>query len=230
MTIATYWSPAMMFSPMHVATTDAIRRPVDVARARIGRMRRSRKPASSMIAAKLRAPRTSQIVMSIESIPPRENSASIVALPVSRRSRWPGGVDRLDRRVQGPWSGPVDERGDGGGLGEAGQHAGEQGAAEDRQERRHPPEREDDEQRQRQQVERRDPELLRELRLGDRRVEGGARRRCRQAKDGEHATAMSTAGPDVQIIAPMCCWVVTPPTIDGTRTVVSEIGVILSPK
>src|SRR4029077_14678489 len=42
--------------------------------------------------------------------------------------------------------------------------------------------------------------------------------------------AIATAGPDVQIIAPMCSWVVTPPTIDGTRTVVSEIGVILSPK
>ena len=38
------------------------------------------------------------------------------------------------------------------------------------------------------------------------------------------------AGPDVHSIAPMCSWVVTPPTIDGTSTVVSEIGVILSPK
>ena len=38
------------------------------------------------------------------------------------------------------------------------------------------------------------------------------------------------AGPEVQIIAPMCWLVVTPPTIDGTSTVVSEIGVILSPK
>src|SRR6188472_3746128 len=42
--------------------------------------------------------------------------------------------------------------------------------------------------------------------------------------------ARTIAGPDVQIIAPMCCWVVTPPTIDGTRTVVSEMGVSLSPK
>ena len=41
---------------------------------------------------------------------------------------------------------------------------------------------------------------------------------------------MTTAGPDVQIIAPMCWLVVTPPTMDGTRTVVSETGVILSPK
>src|SRR4051795_5975470 len=38
------------------------------------------------------------------------------------------------------------------------------------------------------------------------------------------------AGPLVQIIAPMCSWVVTLPTIDGVRTVVSETGVILSPK
>ncbi len=43
-------------------------------------------------------------------------------------------------------------------------------------------------------------------------------------------SAMTTAGPDVQIIAPMCWLVVTPPTMDGTRTVVSETGVILSPK
>ena len=41
---------------------------------------------------------------------------------------------------------------------------------------------------------------------------------------------MITAGPDVQTIAPMCSWVVTLPTIVGTRTVVSETGVILSPK
>ena len=42
--------------------------------------------------------------------------------------------------------------------------------------------------------------------------------------------AITTAGPDVQSIAPMCSLVVTPPTIDGTRTVVSETGVNLSPK
>ena len=43
-------------------------------------------------------------------------------------------------------------------------------------------------------------------------------------------TAMRMAGPDVQIMAPTCCWTVTPPTIEGTRTVVSDSGVILSPK
>ncbi len=31
-------------------------------------------------------------------------------------------------------------------------------------------------------------------------------------------------------MAPMCSWVVTLPTMDGTSTVVSEMGVILSPK
>ena len=35
-----------------------------------------------MIAAKLSAPSTSQIVMSIDDMPPRENRASIVSLPV----------------------------------------------------------------------------------------------------------------------------------------------------
>ena len=43
-------------------------------------------------------------------------------------------------------------------------------------------------------------------------------------------SASRIAGPDVQIIAPTCSWVVTPPTTDGTSTVVSEMGVILSPK
>ena len=45
-------------------------------------MSRSRNPASSMIAAKESAPSTSQIVMSIDAMPPRENSESIVSLPV----------------------------------------------------------------------------------------------------------------------------------------------------
>src|SRR5829696_8883070 len=44
------------------------------------------------------------------------------------------------------------------------------------------------------------------------------------------ATAMSIAGPDVQTMAPMCWFTVTPPTIEGTRTVVSDSGVSLSPK
>ena len=67
---------------MHVPTTAAISRPVVFAPARIGRMSRSRNPASSMIAAKERAPSTSQIVKSIDDMPPREKSASIVSLPV----------------------------------------------------------------------------------------------------------------------------------------------------
>ena len=52
------------------------------AQATAGRSRRSRKPASSMIAAKLNAPRISQTVVSIDAIPPREKSASIVSFPV----------------------------------------------------------------------------------------------------------------------------------------------------
>ena len=62
------------------------------------------------------------------------------------------------------------------------------------------------------------------------RSNGGALADTSQAEDQKRTAAMRIAGPDVQIIAPMCCWVVTPPTIDGTSTVVSEIGVILSPK
>src|SRR5918993_743734 len=44
------------------------------------------------------------------------------------------------------------------------------------------------------------------------------------------ASDIRIAGPDVQIIAATCWFTVTPPTIEGTRTVVSESGVILSPK
>ena len=81
-TIATYWSPAITLSPMHVPITDAMRRPVVFAAPTTGRMSRSRKPADSMMAAKERAPSTSQMVKSIEDIPPREKSASMVSLPV----------------------------------------------------------------------------------------------------------------------------------------------------
>ena len=78
---------------------------------------------------------------------------------------------------------------------------------------------------------RRDVELAGERRLGLRRSNGGASPTPSEAEDGEASAAMITiAGPDVQIIAPMCCLAVTPPTIDGTSTVVSESGVILSPK
>src|SRR3954468_16438083 len=44
------------------------------------------------------------------------------------------------------------------------------------------------------------------------------------------ARVMMIAGPDDQIIAPTCSLTVTPPTIDGTSTVVSDNGVSLSPK
>src|SRR3954447_9744418 len=44
------------------------------------------------------------------------------------------------------------------------------------------------------------------------------------------ASVMMIAGPDDQIIAPTCSLTVTPPTIDGTSTVVSDNGVSLSPK
>ncbi len=63
--------------------------------------------------------------------------------------------------------------------------------------------------------------------LGSNAVDGGSAIRPINAKP---AIERTMAGPDVQSIAPMCSWVVTPPTIDGTRTVVSEIGVSLSPK
>ena len=63
--------------------------------------------------------------------------------------------------------------------------------------------------------------------LGSKAVAGGSAIRPMIAKPRIDRTM---AGPDVHSMAPMCSWVVTPPTIDGTRTVVSEIGVILSPK
>ena len=63
--------------------------------------------------------------------------------------------------------------------------------------------------------------------LGSKAVVGGGASRPMRAKPRIESTM---AGPDVHSIAPMCSSVVTPPTIDGTRTVVSEIGVSLSPK
>ena len=80
-TIETYWSPERMFSPMQVPMTEAIRAPVLFACAMTGRTSRSRKPAYSMTAAKLNAPRISQIVKSIEDMPPRLKRLSIVSFP-----------------------------------------------------------------------------------------------------------------------------------------------------
>ena len=67
---------------MQVPITAAMSRPVLFAPARTGRISRSRKPASSMIAANESAPSTSQMVNSIDDIPPREKRASIVSFPV----------------------------------------------------------------------------------------------------------------------------------------------------
>ena len=53
------------------------------ARLTIGAMSRLRKPASSMIAAKLSAPRISQTVVSMLDMPPLEKRSSIVALPLA---------------------------------------------------------------------------------------------------------------------------------------------------
>ena len=86
----------------------------------------------------------SQTVVSMLAMPPRENSSSIVLVAAGRHeSVRHRRVDRLDA-VGGALVGLVDERLDGVGLGERGQHAGEQRAAEDGEERRCPPEREDD--------------------------------------------------------------------------------------
>src|SRR3954463_10682545 len=56
-TTATYWSPAMMLSPIDVPTTASMSVPVDLARWTIGVTRRFRKPAFSTTAAYDRAPR-----------------------------------------------------------------------------------------------------------------------------------------------------------------------------
>src|SRR3981081_294866 len=63
-----YWSPAITFNPKHVPTTVAISHPADFARATTGEMSRSRKPAASMTAAKLSAPKISHTVVNIETM------------------------------------------------------------------------------------------------------------------------------------------------------------------
>src|SRR3954447_7758903 len=49
-------------------------------------------------------------------------------------------------------------------------------------------------------------------------------------KIAKSASVMAIAGPDDQIIAATCWLTVTPPTIEGTSTVVSDSGVNLSPQ
>ena len=71
-------------------------------------------------------------------------------------------VDGLDAVEDDALAGFVDERLDGGALGEAGEDPGEHGDAEDAEERRDLAQREHDQQRQRQQVERRDVERRRQ--------------------------------------------------------------------
>ena len=56
--------------------------PVDLARSTSGSMIRPRKPARSTIEAYDSAPRMSQIVVSIDDMPPREKSVSICSTPV----------------------------------------------------------------------------------------------------------------------------------------------------
>ena len=82
-TTATYWSPATTLSPALVAATDVIAPASVWARSMIGAIRRLRKPASSMMAAKLSAPRMSQTVVSMLDMPPLENRSSIVAFPLA---------------------------------------------------------------------------------------------------------------------------------------------------
>ena len=81
-TTAMYWSPARTFSPIAVAATVAMSCAAVLARLTRGRISRSRKPACSMIAAKLSAPRMSQTVVSMLAMPPRENSVSTASLPL----------------------------------------------------------------------------------------------------------------------------------------------------
>ena len=132
-TTATYWSPAIAFSPtpLEFDGEDQLRR-VDCARATIGRRSRSRKPACSTIAAYDSAARTSQIVVRKLAIPPREKSSSTGAIPlalskpvaIARVDRLDPGRDRAQLRL-------VDEGLHRVPLREAREDAGEQGGAED---------------------------------------------------------------------------------------------------
>ena len=155
----------------------------------------------------------SQIV-SIPAIPPREKSASIVALPVVDQVVRQRLVERLDLHEERSLVRLADERRDELRLGEPRQHAGEDGAAEDRQNggtRRI----QDDEQDQRREVEQRDRELL-TLAAACAAAESKWARSPASASPRivNRMMAMTTAGPDVQTIALMCSWVVTPPTMD----------------
>src|SRR6516225_7653496 len=132
-----YWSPAMILRPMQVSPVAAIRRPSDRARCTRGLISRSMNPACSMIAAKPMAPRISQTVVSMLVMPPRENRALMVSLELLATCPVAMDLDRFDAVEHRPLAGLVDQGLDHFGLGERRQDPGEQGGAEDRQERRH---------------------------------------------------------------------------------------------
>src|SRR5829696_928204 len=230
MTIATYWSPATMLRPMAVPTTEAISAPEDVARSTSGWMIRSRNPARSTIAAYESAPRISQIVVSIESMPPREKSWSICGTPLVETKPFAiAWYTALMFVTSGEASPPTNAATTAGCVNHARTPAN---SAQPKIERNAGTRRSD-----------RITSSTSGSRLTGVMLNSPASVACAAAvskavsagvavspRTANSPTAMSIAGPDVQIIAPMCSLTVTPPTIDGTSTVVSESGVSLSPK
>ena len=106
-----------------------------------------------MIAAYDSAPRMSQIVVSIDDMPPRENSSSIGAMPVVDTNPLAIAAYSALMPADQTAAPPANAATSAGWVNQA-STPGEQRAGEDRQERRRLPDREDDQQHQRQQVER----------------------------------------------------------------------------
>jgi len=82
-TMAIYWSAVTTFAPITEPTVAVISAPVDLVRSTMGWISRSSTPAFSTTPPKASAVMTSQMVLSMLSMPPRETSWSMARLPVS---------------------------------------------------------------------------------------------------------------------------------------------------
>ena len=75
--MAIYWSDAMIFRPTQLPTTAVTRLPIERTLCSTGLISRLSSPACSTTAPKARAATISQIVFSIDSMPPRDSRRSI---------------------------------------------------------------------------------------------------------------------------------------------------------
>ena len=150
-TSAMYWSPATTLSPNAHAKTVRNSRPVLFAAANIGSISRLIRPNSSSSVPKVTAPMISQSVISMLSMPPRDSSRSMSAMPESIEKPFAMAfqialIDSTTTAAAGDEVG-VDVR-----LQERTEDSREERRRQQRERRRHLPDRQDRQQHERQQV------------------------------------------------------------------------------